>query len=332
MKTNSKKQVTERNLAFLSHAHADRPIAKEIATLIERVTLNRITVWYSSDENASGGIGAGELWLKSIRSNLEKSRTVVALVTPSSRNRPWIYFESGFGAAHAELEVIPVCIGIDVRDIPAPLGMYQAFKLSDVSSINLFLRKVLIKFDVAYDEEMAKVVVEPALRKIVEAASRQQTKEPTQDLALSALVAELKDHIDRRLAGPGAAATTKGDQDNHTYTVPLRIRLPGFEFNDFLKVGPNDSVGDKLNEIYILSHDHIAPYTYLEEWLLRDTKTNENLIVREIADRIPAQAIFRRGSKWEMIKLDRPYSGGDTATSRPQLETRKIYNLGPNEE
>src|SRR5688572_29654619 len=201
------------NRLFLSHAHSDKAVAMEIANLIDRVTLQRINVWYSSDDNARGGIGAGEGWLASIRARLEGSRAVVTLVTPQSVSRPWIYFESGFGAAHGELEVIPVCVGLDkTGDIPAPLNTYQAFQLSDTTSMNLFLRKLLAKFDVPFDEAMANVAVEPAVRLILETVSKQAQREKVrEELSPKDLLLEIKEHIDRRFIESTTHRDKKGE-------------------------------------------------------------------------------------------------------------------------
>jgi hypothetical protein len=154
---------------FLSHAHDDKRLAEVIASMVRRTTLNQIEVWYSSDESSTGGLAAGAQWRDFLQKELRKCVAVVALITPASIKRPWIYFESGFGAAHAELEVIPLCVGIDTfSNLPKPLEMFQAYQLSDYSSVVTFLRKLVEPLGVAFDEDMARIVIEPSITKIAE--------------------------------------------------------------------------------------------------------------------------------------------------------------------
>src|ERR1700704_3477527 len=95
---------------FLSHDHRDEPLAKLLAKLLERLSLNQLRIWFSSDASPGGGIKPGSIWIDEIRSRLGQSKAILALLTPRSIERPWQLFESGFGAGLAECEVIPVCM------------------------------------------------------------------------------------------------------------------------------------------------------------------------------------------------------------------------------
>ena len=134
------------NRILISHSNEDSELANQLQAIIKRASLNQINVWHSSDRAGTGGLRPGDRWLSRIRERLADSNAVVALLTPNSLKRPWIYFESGFGAANADLEVIPVAVGIDVEDIPFPLAMYQAFRLSGRRSALDFIAKLFSRF------------------------------------------------------------------------------------------------------------------------------------------------------------------------------------------
>jgi hypothetical protein len=95
---------------FLSHDSRDHIRADIIAKAISRMTLFQINVWHSSDESSAGGLKPGNVWLDEIRKHLGNSKAVVVGLTPTSISRPWLLFESGFGAANPQCDVIPVCI------------------------------------------------------------------------------------------------------------------------------------------------------------------------------------------------------------------------------
>jgi len=57
----------------------------------------------------------------------------------------------------------------------------------------------------------------------------------------------------------------------------------------------------------------IRPFQYLTEWILRNRVTRLNLVLREVGSLIPAKAIFRLESEWEVVELKQPYSPNDSA-------------------
>src|ERR1700734_3455156 len=98
---------------FLSHDSRDSDLAGVLGRTLSRVTLGQIEPWFSSDGSAGGGLRPGSIWLDDIRKRLQDSKAVVALLTPRSLLRPWLLFETGFAAANAHCEVIPVAVGVD---------------------------------------------------------------------------------------------------------------------------------------------------------------------------------------------------------------------------
>ena len=155
--SNSKHNIMSHNF-FISHYSKDKPIAELFSNALRRITLEQINPWFSSDN--LGGLKPGDIWFNRIISKINQSKAVVSLLTPNSINRPWIYFESGIGQALENCEVIPVCIGLKRDSILPPLGLYQCYQLNDYRSVVDFFSKLLALFEIKFDEEMSKGVIE----------------------------------------------------------------------------------------------------------------------------------------------------------------------------
>ena len=293
-----------------------------LARMIRRVTLGQIAVWHSSASSADGGLKPGHVWLDEIRTRLAGSKAVVALLTPTSVSRPWLLFESGFGAAQSSCDVIPVCVGIDrLGDVPFPLAMYQTYQLSDYESLHRFTEKLASRYEIQFDEEMAKPVLLDAVKHLSQAQSTLTetgaiVKQPTVADAISAL----KEHIDKRLisliSSGVANATPSGNAPHHSVAVNLNLKKKG-KTTQFVEVGPETTVQDVFDRVYFMLHGEVEPRQYLVQWVLRDLDTKEHLVVREIQSRIPAKVLFTPGSKWEVVKLPKPYTATDSLSLLP---------------
>lgn len=306
---------------FLSHDARDRAQADIVAGAIGRISLGQITVWHSSDGSAGGGIQPGQVWLDAIRARLRASKAVVVLLTPGSVERPWIFFESGYGAALDGCDVVPVCIGIDSNtQVPFPLAMYQTFQLSDYESAVRFAAKLLARYGVRFDEEMARPVLQDAVRQLSQAGTGTALAAPAAAPTIADAVQDLKAHIDRRLLavlGPPGDAPD-GPQARYRYSVQVELNLdPDRPTRQHLEIDPAQSVQDVLDNVYFMLEGKVQARTYLEEWLLRDTGTREHLVIREIQTRVPAQAVFAPGTSWEVVFLPQPYSAKDRLRSFP---------------
>lgn len=300
---------------FLSHDTRDQAIAKALGASIQRLTLGQILVWHSSDSAGSGGLRPGHVWLDEIRTQLARSKAVVALLTPRSLAKPWLLFESGFGAANPECDVIPVCVGIDsLASIPFPLAMYQAYQLADYDSVKRFLEKLLAKYDIVFDEEMSKPVLSELIKKLVSEPNTSHTRERAGTAAtLESALDGLKAHIDMRLMeiiSNQSGNATRPRVSSFSISLDLREFTPSAA-DQYLEVSSEVSVQDVLDSIYYLIPD-MPSFQYLNRWLLRDSTTGVNLIIREVAPRVPAYIIFSPGSHWQIIKLDKPYSPSDS--------------------
>jgi len=286
------------------------------------MTLGQITVWHSSDGSGTGGLQPGHVWLDEIRTRLAASKAVVALLTPTSIARPWLLFESGFGAANPQCDVIPVCIGIDsANDVPYPLAMYQTYLLSDYDSLKRFAEKLLAKYEIHFDEEMVRPVLTEAVKQLsqaTEAKSPSQLKksEPT----LGDAVESLKEHIDKRLVSLMSVEPQLGPRGtgSQIYTVAIDLHLKSASSStQYVEIASSTSIQDVLDNIYFMLNGEVEPRKYLEQWVLRDLSSGEHLVVREIQHRIPASALFTPSSKWEVVRLPEPYTATDKLSSIP---------------
>ena len=107
---------------FISHAARDAKTAERLKKLIQNVFLDNHDVFLSSD------LTGGDDWLAEITEFLKKKPLTLVLVTKSSLNRPWVWFEVG-ASWHAGATVIPVKAA-DIRRLPDPLARRQARRVS----------------------------------------------------------------------------------------------------------------------------------------------------------------------------------------------------------
>ncbi|MGA1870590.1 MAG: toll/interleukin-1 receptor domain-containing protein [bacterium] len=112
-----------KNKIFLSYSHADRAWVEQF---VHSLTSHQIDVWYDVND-----IKAGDRWQDLIQDALRKSSILVAILSKSSINRPWMFFEVGAAVADGK-RVIPVLIqGLDVRDLPSLLIQFQVVAVDD---------------------------------------------------------------------------------------------------------------------------------------------------------------------------------------------------------
>jgi len=300
---------------FLSHDSRDHALASALGSSLQRLTLGQVSVWHSSDGSGQGGLRPGHIWLDEIRQQLSKSKAVVTLLTPRSIAKPWLLFESGFGAANGNCDVIPVCVGIDsLSDVPFPLAMYQAYQLADYDSLKRFVEKLFAKYEIVFDEEMCRNVLADLIKKLMDvSATSSDDQQSTTAKTLESAIDDIKAHIDKRLLD--VALIRNQEQDSTTPTsFSIVLDLKSFSpksADQFLEVALGMSVQDVLDAIYYMI-PNMPTFQYLNRWLLRDTTAKLNLVVREIGARIPAHLVFQPGSRWEVVKLHQPYTPSDS--------------------
>lgn len=299
---------------FLSHDSRDQALATALGNSLHRLTLGQITVWHSSDGSGHGGLKPGQVWLDEIRLQLGKSKAVVALLTPRSIAKPWLLFESGFGAANPSCDVIPVCVGIDsLANVPFPLAMYQAYQLADYDSVKRFMEKLFAKYEIVFDEEMCRKGLADLIRKLVDEPATTPGDEPALPKSLESAFDDLKAHIDKRILDVVALRDPhRNSSAPASFSIVVDVKAFSPEAADqYLEIATDMSVQDALDGVYYMIPD-MPSFQYLSQWLLRDALAGINLVVREIGSRIPAHVVFQPGSRWEVVKLSRPYSPNDS--------------------
>jgi hypothetical protein len=312
-------ESTMQHHVFLSHDSRDHALADVLGRAISRMSLNQISVWHSSDSAGAGGLRPGHVWLDEIRQRLTSSKAVIVLLTPTSTARPWLLFESGYGAANPNCDVIPVCVGIDsLSDVPYPLAMYQSYLLSDYNSLRRFAEKLLTKYEIHFDEEMTKPVLDEAVAKLLETLRVPSGHDrPAPQLSLDDAVSEIKEHVDKRLVGflsSGILNDATPREKHDYYTVPLDLgRGAKNKRQQYIEIGMETSVQDVMDAVYRLLDGEFEAFTYLEKWMLREGGTGLLLVVREVTARIPASVVLKPGTKWEVLRLKRPYSPTDSS-------------------
>lgn len=149
--TNEESAAVEHKKIFISHAHADRELARALTRLIERTYSNVVDVFFSSDLRSGGGLQPGDLWFARLHAALDDSLAVWVLVTPQSVNSPWVYWEAGIGSVRCPGGVVVLRTGIE--QAPAPLNAFQAFdgSAAEDSGIGTLIDKVAGQLNMSID-------------------------------------------------------------------------------------------------------------------------------------------------------------------------------------
>ncbi|MCE5197416.1 MAG: toll/interleukin-1 receptor domain-containing protein [Armatimonadota bacterium] len=123
-------------LVFLSYTDTDEAIANLLSELIQR-TCTGVIIWRSGDGRAGCGCTQGRAWFDDIHEHLESADYVLALVTPNSRNRPWIYWESGIGYSRLEhTRTVPFLVGTKLDDLKPPLSHLQGVDATNLTRLS----------------------------------------------------------------------------------------------------------------------------------------------------------------------------------------------------
>jgi hypothetical protein len=112
---------------FISHISEEAALGGVVKTIIEDVfARDGVRAFLSTDMR---DIPAGRKWLTEITGQLDQSRVIVSLLSPTSLIRPWVNIE--LGAAWIKgLLIIPLChSGMRVGDLPAPFRQFNGVGL-----------------------------------------------------------------------------------------------------------------------------------------------------------------------------------------------------------
>jgi hypothetical protein len=132
---------------FVSHASSDAEFANAVKAEVEKVFANGINVFCTS---SPGAIPAGTDWLLDVETRLEGAQAVIAIVTPVSIERPWLWFEIGAtwakGRAGAA-RIYPLCAAeIKLSDLPPPLDRLQALSIGRATDLKILFESLIQQF------------------------------------------------------------------------------------------------------------------------------------------------------------------------------------------
>lgn len=316
---------------FISHYSKDKAIAELFSNALRRITLEQISPWFSSDSTGGNGLKPGDIWFNQILTKINQCKAVVSLITPNSIDRPWVYFESGIGQALPECEVIPVCIGVKRDSIVPPLGLYQCYQLNDYRSVVEFFSKLLTLFEIKFDEEMSRVVIEKLVADISQISFEKEEEKDVNKEKIEKLIENFKSHIDKRFLEVLEKSTCQIEGNNLNIKIEENSKrrkleletsysvLFDIDFNDFKNEGlyidirPSDTFQSVANTLFFMISNYVKPFRYLEEWVIVEQETEKHVIIREVGDSIPATAIFKPDTKWKIIKLKEVYNALDSS-------------------
>jgi hypothetical protein len=95
---------------------------------------------YTEPWLSESDIQPGERWSVEVAKGLDDCNFGIICVTPENVNSPWILFEAGALAKSVHYgRVIPILLGIDIKDLSGPLAQFQAKKADEAGIKKLVL-------------------------------------------------------------------------------------------------------------------------------------------------------------------------------------------------
>ena len=134
-------------ILFISHATSDADFANAVKQEIEKVFANGLNVFCTT---SPGTIDVGTDWLSEIEQKLGIAQAVIAIITPISIERPWIWFEIGATWAKGrsgECHIYPLCAPeIELANLPSPLDRLQALSMGKATDLKLLFEALIRQF------------------------------------------------------------------------------------------------------------------------------------------------------------------------------------------
>lgn len=102
-------------LIFISHDHRDSELAEAFEHLIFDSSAGVVKCFRSSDKSGTSGIEYGSIWYDAVMEKLENASSVVALLTTSSLDRPWILYEVGVARGKLDATAFGLVLGVPLE-------------------------------------------------------------------------------------------------------------------------------------------------------------------------------------------------------------------------
>jgi len=124
-RSNFKIQQGSNYQVFVSHATADKWIAKVICEKIEGVGV----ATFRDDRDIDGGDDIPE----KIRKEIKRSQEFLVMLTPASLGRAWVLLEVGAAWAWRK-RIVPILVHVDIDPIPEMIKSKKAIKINDIDN------------------------------------------------------------------------------------------------------------------------------------------------------------------------------------------------------
>lgn len=132
---------------FICHSTSDAEFANAVQQEIEKVFANGIDVFCTS---SPGAIPVGRDWLSDVEQKLGVAQAIIAIVTPVSIERPWLWFEIGATwskGRSGECKIYPLCAPeIELSNLPSPLDRLQALSMGKATDLKLLFEALIFQF------------------------------------------------------------------------------------------------------------------------------------------------------------------------------------------
>lgn len=308
--------MSDRPTLFVSHATDDRVLVQSLGEFLSKLSLKQFTIWFSSDRRADGGLQPGDLWFDQIQTKMRSSAALLVVLTNKSVNRPWIYFESGYGSAAPEKKLLVVTSGISsLSEIPPPLSFWQMFRIDTKEGLSEFSSKLLEIYGIAFDQDLFNAASAVHLRRDNAEEDRVQEAQPSnagrEGKVGGADVGAVLAHIDRRFFELSSSLLTRDQY--MSYNVMIINSFDGQQHQ--LEIFRGMDLQEALDRIWQMISDFVPAYTYLLKWILRHQRTGIPLIVKEVQFALTASDIFKPGATWTVEALGEPFQA---ATLQPR--------------
>ena len=296
---------------LISHSTKDADLARVLSQFLKRSTTDRIEVWFSSDDSPTGGLQPGVTWYDKLRDELSQTDLVLALITPNSIDAPWLYFETGFGAADQNKLIVPVYLGLKASEIGMPLSGYQLFDIGQTNSFKSFVSKVFSIANITYYKEVVDDLRNRCFEQIQKYERRafsRKAENPMEPLEeVLGKLSELHRKVD--LLQIDRPLPEGNDKSLPAYDIDFGIlSSDGNAIGEFsISVISGFTCEDILNEVYYKISDLVKPFEYLQTWIIHDSEEKVNIVIREVAYLISATSLFPPGSSFDVKLLAAPY-------------------------
>lgn len=302
---------------FLSHNAKDKPLADIVANTLKLTSIGQIKTWFSSDDRIDGGFNAGDNWYSEIHQKAENSDILIALITQNSIDRPWLYYEAGLAKGYKKT-VVPICIGIKRENIKSPLKELQAYQLTDKKSFEEFLGRILHLLGFTLDTDNFKRPIQKAILNIT---THKFEKVANKEINVEDLLENIKSHFDQKINTIAVSKDSSSSKEEYktnteTFSIKFKLQFPSDKREFITEITDSDTFQSVTNNIFFNFSDIMKPFTYLEKWVIVDSKTKNYLVIREIASRIPAKFLFTKDIDYVIKPLSKPYSALD---SKPRI-------------